>query len=122
MIKAFTVSILSLFFSSVQIAFINENTEGYLEKAGLLKLTRNICIKKGTVPGNTGRMGTLMLVEEKFKIFMQIFYISFSNYNNVFFLHCPYFFVIPFYLQSILVHSVNCVKKNVYNSMWKNAQ
>jgi hypothetical protein len=38
MIKAFTVSILSLFFSSVQIAFINENTEGYLEKAGLLKL------------------------------------------------------------------------------------
>jgi hypothetical protein len=47
MIKAFTVSILSLFFSSVQIAFINENTEGYLEKAGLLKLTRNICIKKG---------------------------------------------------------------------------
>jgi hypothetical protein len=59
MIKASTVSILSLFFSSVQIAFINENTEGYLEKAGLLKLTRDICIKKGTVPGNTGRMGTL---------------------------------------------------------------
>jgi hypothetical protein len=61
MIKAFTASILSLFFfySSVQIAFINENTEGYLEKAGLLKLTREICIKKGTVPGNTGRMGTL---------------------------------------------------------------
>jgi hypothetical protein len=60
MIKAFTVSILSLFFfSSVQIAFINENTEGCLEKAGLLKLTRDICIKKGTVPGNTGRMGTL---------------------------------------------------------------
>jgi hypothetical protein len=24
-----------------------------------LKLTRDICIKKGTVPGNTGRMGTL---------------------------------------------------------------
>jgi hypothetical protein len=23
-----------------------------------LKLTRDICIKKGTVPGNTGRMGT----------------------------------------------------------------
>jgi hypothetical protein len=46
-------------FSSVQIAFINENTEGYLEKAGLLKLARDICIKKGTVPGNTGRMGTL---------------------------------------------------------------
>jgi hypothetical protein len=40
-------------------AFINENTEGYLEKAGLLKLTRDICLKKGTVPGNTGRMGTL---------------------------------------------------------------
>jgi hypothetical protein len=60
MIKAVTVSILSLFFSSVQIAFINENTEGYLEKAGLLKLTRDICIKKGTVPGNTGRMGTLV--------------------------------------------------------------
>jgi hypothetical protein len=54
MIEAFTVSILSLFFSSVQIAFINENTEGYLEKAGLLKLTRDICIEKGTVPGNTG--------------------------------------------------------------------
>jgi hypothetical protein len=60
MIEAFTVSILSLFFfSSVQIAFINESTEGYLEKAGLLKLTRDICVKKGTVPGNTGRMGTL---------------------------------------------------------------
>jgi hypothetical protein len=60
MIKAFTVSILSLFFfSSVQIAFINANTERYLEKAGLLKLTRDICIKKGTVPGNTGRMGTV---------------------------------------------------------------
>jgi hypothetical protein len=54
MIKAFTVSILSLFFPSVQIAFINENTEGYLEKAGLLKLTRDICIKNGTVQGNTG--------------------------------------------------------------------
>jgi hypothetical protein len=54
MIKAFTVSILSLFFfSSVQIAFINENTEGYLGKVGLLKLTRDICIKKGTVHGNT---------------------------------------------------------------------
>jgi hypothetical protein len=48
------------FFSSVQIAFINEDTEGYLGKAGLLKLTRDICIKKGTVPGNTGRMGTLL--------------------------------------------------------------
>jgi hypothetical protein len=62
MIKAFTVSILSLFFSSVQIlvAFINENIERYLEKAGLLKLTRDISIKKGTVPGNTGRMGTLI--------------------------------------------------------------
>jgi hypothetical protein len=60
MIKAFTVSMLSLFFSSVQIAFIKENTEGYLEKAGLLKLTRNICINKGTVPGNTGQMGTLL--------------------------------------------------------------
>jgi hypothetical protein len=59
MIKAFTVSILSLFFSSVQIAFIKKNTEGYLEKAGLLKLARDICIKKGTVPGNMGRMGTL---------------------------------------------------------------
>jgi hypothetical protein len=59
MIKPFTVSILSLFFSSIQIAFINENTEGYLEKAGLLILTRDICIKKGTVPGKTGRMGTL---------------------------------------------------------------
>jgi hypothetical protein len=47
MIKAFTVSILSLFFSSVQIAFINENTEEYLEKAGLLKLTPDICIKRG---------------------------------------------------------------------------
>jgi hypothetical protein len=59
MIKAFTVSILSLFFfSSVQIAFITENREGYLDKAGLLKLTRGICIKKGTVPGNTGRMGS----------------------------------------------------------------
>jgi hypothetical protein len=62
MIEAFTVSILRLFFffSSVQIAFINENTERYLEKAGLLKITRDICIKKGTVPGNTGRMGTLL--------------------------------------------------------------
>jgi hypothetical protein len=58
MIKAFTVSIVSLFFSSVQMAFINENT-GYLEKAGLLKLTRDIYIKRGTVPGNTERMGTL---------------------------------------------------------------
>jgi hypothetical protein len=63
MIRAFTVSILSLFSSSLQIAFINENTEGYLEKAGLLKLTRNICIKKGTIPGNTGRMGTLLYKE-----------------------------------------------------------
>jgi hypothetical protein len=54
MIKAFTVSILSLFFSSVQIAFINENIVGYLEKAGLLKLTPDICIKTGTVPGNNG--------------------------------------------------------------------
>jgi hypothetical protein len=63
MIKAFTVSILSLFFSSVQIAFINENTGGYLEKAGLLKLTRDICIKKGTLPRNTGRMGTLAYVK-----------------------------------------------------------
>jgi hypothetical protein len=54
MIKAFTVSILSLFSSSVQIAFINENTEGYLEKVGLLKLTRDIC------PGKRmGWMGTL---------------------------------------------------------------
>jgi hypothetical protein len=61
MIKALTVSILSLFFSSVQIAFINEITKGYLEKAGLLKLTRDICIKKGTVPGNTGQMGTLLI-------------------------------------------------------------
>jgi hypothetical protein len=59
MIKAFTVSILSLLFSSVQIALINENTEGYFENVGLLKLTRDICIKNGTVPGNTGRMGTL---------------------------------------------------------------
>jgi hypothetical protein len=49
----------SVFFSSVQIAFNNENTEGYLEEAGLLKLTRDIRIKKGPVPGNTGRMGTL---------------------------------------------------------------
>jgi hypothetical protein len=54
MIKAFTVSILRLFFSSVQIAFIghiafiNENTEGYLEKAGLLKLTRDCPGKHGT--------------------------------------------------------------------------
>jgi hypothetical protein len=56
MIKAFTASILSLFFSSVQIAFINENTEEYLEKAGLLKLTRDICIKTGTIPGKTGRI------------------------------------------------------------------
>jgi hypothetical protein len=40
---------------------VDENTEGYLEKAGLFKLTRDICIKKGTVPGNTGRMGTLAL-------------------------------------------------------------
>jgi hypothetical protein len=46
-------------FSSVQITFISENTEGYLGKAGLLILTLNICIKKGTIPGNTGRMGTL---------------------------------------------------------------
>jgi hypothetical protein len=53
------MGILSLFFSSVHIAFINENAEGYLEKAGLLTLTRDICIKKRTVPGNTGRMGTL---------------------------------------------------------------
>jgi hypothetical protein len=58
MIKAFTVSVLSLFFfSSVQIAFINENTEGYLEKAGLLKLTRDICIKKGDCPGKHGTNG-----------------------------------------------------------------
>jgi hypothetical protein len=56
MIKTFTVSILSLFFPSVQIAYINENTEGYLEEAGLWKLTRDICIRKGTVPGNTGRI------------------------------------------------------------------
>jgi hypothetical protein len=42
MIEAFTVSILSPFFPSVQIAFINENTGGYLGKAGLLKLTREI--------------------------------------------------------------------------------
>jgi hypothetical protein len=42
MMKAFTVSILSLFSSSVQIAFINENTLGYLEEAGLLKLIRDI--------------------------------------------------------------------------------
>jgi hypothetical protein len=69
MIKAFTVSILSLFFfSSVQIAFINENTEGCLEKkAGLLKLTRDICIKKGTVPRNTGRMGTLSYSDVKIR-------------------------------------------------------
>jgi hypothetical protein len=40
-------------------AFVNENTEGYLGKAGLLKLTRDICIKKGTVPGNTGGLGAL---------------------------------------------------------------
>jgi hypothetical protein len=59
MIKAFTVSFLSLFFSSVQIAFINENTEGYLEKAGLLKLTRDICIKKGDCPGKHGTNGNL---------------------------------------------------------------
>jgi hypothetical protein len=59
MIKAFTVSILSLVFSSVQIAFINDSIEGYSEKAGLLKLNRDICIKRGAVPGNTGRMGTL---------------------------------------------------------------
>jgi hypothetical protein len=58
MIKAFTVSILSLFFSFVQIAFIKENTEGYLEKTGLLKLTQDICIKKVTVPRNTGRIRT----------------------------------------------------------------
>jgi hypothetical protein len=59
MMKAFTVPILSLFFffSSVQIAFINENAEGYLGKAGLLKLTQDICIKKGTVPGNTEQKG-----------------------------------------------------------------
>jgi hypothetical protein len=60
MIKAFTVSVLSMFLSSVQIAFVNENTEAYLEKAGLLKLTHDICIEKGTLPGNTGRMGTLV--------------------------------------------------------------
>jgi hypothetical protein len=60
MVKTFIVSILSLFFSSLHISFINENTEEYLEKAGLLKLTRDICIEKGTVPGNTGRMGTLL--------------------------------------------------------------
>jgi hypothetical protein len=42
MIKAFTVSILSLFFSSVQIAFINENTEGCLEKAGHLYKKRGL--------------------------------------------------------------------------------
>jgi hypothetical protein len=51
-----------MFFSSVRIAFINENTEGYLEKAGLLKLTRDICIKRGTVPGNTGRIRTLYVI------------------------------------------------------------
>jgi hypothetical protein len=56
MIKAFTVSLFGLFFffSSVQIAIINENTEGYLEKAGFFKLAQDICIKKGTVLGNTG--------------------------------------------------------------------
>jgi hypothetical protein len=58
MIKAFTVSILSLFFFHLS-RFINENTEGYLEKAGLFKLTQDIYIKKGNVPGNMGRMGTL---------------------------------------------------------------
>jgi hypothetical protein len=59
MIKAFTVSVLSLFFSSVQIAFINENTEGYLEKARILKLTRDICIKKEHCPGKHGTNGNL---------------------------------------------------------------
>jgi hypothetical protein len=60
MIKAFTVSILSLFFfSSVQIALINENTGGHLGKAGMFKLPRDIGIKKGTVPGNTGGLGAL---------------------------------------------------------------
>jgi hypothetical protein len=80
MINAFTVSILSLFFSSIQIAFINENTEGYLEKAGRLKLTLNICIKKGTVPGNTGRMGTLSYTSSSHTVFN---YVS-SGTNFVF--------------------------------------
>jgi hypothetical protein len=32
------------------------------------------------------------------------------------------FFVIPFYLQSVPVHSTNCVKKNIYNDMYKSAE
>jgi hypothetical protein len=34
---------------------------------------------------------------------------------------CLFFFVNPFYLQSVLVHSANCVK-DVYSGMWKSAQ
>jgi hypothetical protein len=55
MIKAFTVSILSLFFFHLSRSHLLLR----IEKVGLLKLTRDICIKRGTVPANTGRLETL---------------------------------------------------------------
>jgi hypothetical protein len=59
MIKAFTVSILSMFFSSVQIAFINENTEGYLEKSGTFGINSGHLYKKGDCPGKHGTTASL---------------------------------------------------------------
>jgi hypothetical protein len=53
MIKAFIVSILSLFFSSVEIAFINENTEGYLEKSGTFEINSGHSYKKGGLSRET---------------------------------------------------------------------
>jgi hypothetical protein len=57
MIKAFTVSILSLFFSSVQIAFIDENTEGHLEKSGTFEINSGHLYRKGDYPGKHGTNG-----------------------------------------------------------------
>jgi hypothetical protein len=55
MIKAFTVSILSLFFfSSVQIAFIKENTKAYLEKSGTFEINSEHLYEKGDCPGKHG--------------------------------------------------------------------
>jgi hypothetical protein len=62
MIKAFTVSVLSLFFSSVQIASINGNTEGYLKKSGTFEINSGHLYKKGACLWKHGTNGNPNLV------------------------------------------------------------
>jgi hypothetical protein len=86
MIKAFTVSILSLFFfSSVHIAFINENTEEYLEKNGTFEINSRHLYTNGDCPGKHGTNGNpkeqvFILMQNVFPVLLK--YTSGTNPSN----------------------------------------